>query len=66
MIFSMFSSADSPHITGVEPSGEVQAPVGGTAEITCHAQVTLTSDKSHVFCHKSHVIYVLLHQFIDL
>jgi len=28
----------SPHITGVEPSGEVQAPVGGTAEITCHAQ----------------------------
>ena len=50
MIFSMFSSADSPHITGVEPSGEVQAPVGGTAEITCHAQV---------FCHIWQVTYKL-------
>lgn len=28
----------SPHITGVSPSGEVQAPVGGTLEVECHAQ----------------------------
>jgi len=28
----------SPHITGVEPSGELQVPVGGEVELSCHAQ----------------------------
>ena len=46
-------STDSPHITGVEPSGEVQAPVGGAAEITCHAQVCATCHLSLVTRHLS-------------